>query len=148
MVVKIEQKPEPKVEQKAEPKTKVEARLDPKPAPKAEPLPEPKPAPVIDSKKVEPRATGSIAHNTPPAREVVVHARPDHRAPPPSAKSQREERLAMREREQRRLRAEFERAERVAAQRRVEQRRAPPPRQAVRYYRAGAREPSVSEVFR
>jgi hypothetical protein len=54
----------------------------------------------------------------------------------------------MREREQHRLRAEFERAQRAAEQRRVAQRRAPPTRQPVRYYRAGSRDPSFSEVFR
>jgi len=97
----------------------------------------------------EPPATGSVHHNTPAARETVVHTRPEHRAPPRNAKTQRQERLAMREREQRRLRAEWERAERISERRRVvEERRGPPPRQAVRYYRAGSRDPSFRDVFR
>ena len=77
-----------------------------------------------------------------------MHARPEPHLPPHNAKTQRQERLAVRERDQKRLRAEFERAQRVAEQRRLAQRRAPPSHQTVRYYRAGSREPSFREVFR
>jgi len=78
----------------------------------------------------------------------MVHARPVHVPPPQTAKSRaREERIAAREREQRRLRIEFEKAQRVAEMRGVERRRAPQ-RPVVRYYRAGSRDTTFSDVWR
>jgi hypothetical protein len=115
-----------------------------------------RPAPVIEAAREAPAeadapATGSIAHNHPVAHEraisrergVAIHGRPERRPQAPTAKSrERERRLAAREREQRRLREEFERAERVVERRPVKR------QPQVRYYRAGSRDPSFSDIFR
>ena len=77
-------------------------------------------------------------------RSVVIHGRPEQHPHAATAKSrERERRIAAREREQRRLRAEFEHAERVV-ERRPAVRRQP----QVRYYRAGSRDTTFSDVWR
>jgi hypothetical protein len=100
--------------------------------------------------EVDAPPTGSIAHNRPIAhsrtltreRTITIRAMPERRPAVSTAKS-RERRLAAREREQRRLRAEFERAEPVVERRPVVRRQP-----QVRYYRAGSRDPGFNSVFR
>jgi hypothetical protein len=122
---------------------KLEAKPEAKPA---APVVEAKKPVAVEASREEP--TGSIDRKEPPARQTVVHARPAHVPPPQTAKSRaREERIAAREREQRRLRIEVEKAQRVAEMRGVERRRAPQ-RPVVRYYRAGSRDTTFSDVWR
>jgi tetratricopeptide (TPR) repeat protein len=147
--------PQPQARPELKPEPKTAPKVEAKPLAKLEAKPEAKPAaPVVEAKKpvaVEASRedpTGSIDRKEPPARQTVVHARPVHVPPPQTAKSRaREERIAAREREQRRLRIEFEKAQRVAEMRGVERRRAPQ-RPVVRYYRAGSRDTTFSDVWR
>jgi hypothetical protein len=153
-----------------EPSHQVAAVPLPKPANKAaiesdagppaggEPRPAAKPAaakPMVasrtDSKTEEPAAaTGSIGPAHAPAREVELP--PERRTPPRAARNTaREHRAAAHAREQHRLRLALEKAEREAARRRVVReaaRHRAPERPMIRYYRAGSRDPSFSDIFR